>query len=112
MRLPDKNVQAFVQHFIFHASLETWQLCLFGNVLGCVAHMKVLMTNMIGPHTRLWVFVKGVPGKVLGPFYPDGVPGMNLIRGALEAFPAQVYISSKKIWHLSRPFNLLVPMHL
>ena len=101
MRLPDKNVQAFVQHFIFHASLETWQLCLFGNVLGCVANMIVLMTNMIGPHTRLWVFVKGVPGKVLGPFYPDGVPGMNLIRGALEALPAQVCISTKNIWQLS-----------
>ena len=113
MRLPDKKVQALVQHFIFHASIETWTHCLlckvvgasfkkslnftykwpggswFLQVFGGVTRMLKGMMEVIGPHTHLWVFVKG-PSKVYGPFSPDGAPGMNLIGIALKEFPAQV----------------------
>ena len=59
-------------------------------VFGCVTHMLSQMMEVIGPHTHLWLFVKGVTGKVYGPFFPDGAPGMNLIGSALKEYPAQV----------------------
>ena len=62
----------------------------FVQVFGCVTHMSSLMMQMIGPHTHLWVFVKGVTGKGYGSFFPDGAPGMNLIGSALKEIPAQV----------------------
>ena len=64
---------------------DSWFLQVFGGV----ARMLKEMMEVIGPHTHLWVFVKGVP-KVYGPFFPDGAPGMNSIGSALKAFPAQV----------------------
>ena len=49
------------------------------------------LTKVIGPHTCLWVFVKGEPGKVYGPFFAIGTPGINLIEdGLLRQFTAQV----------------------
>ena len=48
------------------------------------------MMQVLGPHTHLWVFVKRVTGKVYGPLFPDGAPGMNLIGIALKEFPVQV----------------------
>ena len=62
----------------------------FVQVFGCVTHILSQMMQVLGPHTHLWVFVKRVTGKVYGPLFPDGAPGMNLIGIALKEFPVQV----------------------
>ena len=48
------------------------------------------MMKVIGPHTCLWVFVEGVPGKVFGPFFAIGNPDINLIEDGLQQFTAKV----------------------
>ena len=60
-------------------------------VLGWLPRNIKHMKNVIGPDTCLWVFVKGEPGKVYGPFFAIGTPGINLIEdGLLGQFTAQV----------------------
>ena len=63
-------------------------------VLGWLPRNIKHMKNVIGPDTRLWVFVKEKHGKVklYGPFFAIGSPGINLIEdGLLGQFTAQVY---------------------
>ena len=108
--------QPFVRHLVAHISKdETWTVFLLYKVVGAssktydggtllindrtVHVLQVFgwlpndlsyMLNGIGPLPCLWVFVKGVPGKVYGQFFAIGTPGINLIEDGLQQFTAQV----------------------
>ena len=88
-------------------------------VLGCLPPKLTHMVNRIGPDTCLWVFVKGVPGKVHGPFLATAPTGINVIEGALMQFTAQakrhfhfLIISPQKNDTFPGQFALFVPIHL
>ena len=65
-------------------------LCVFYSYSAVPPEKLPDLVNGRGPGTCLWVFVRGVPGKVYGPFFAIGTPCINLIEGALLQFTALV----------------------
>ena len=117
VRVPAQAFQGgYAQHYTFYASRDqqdgqvgTWTFCKHLRTLnargiqlnrrtlhvlqlfGCPPDHSPRMVNEIGPNTRLWVFVKGEPGKIFSPFAAIGPPGLDLIiPGALLQYTAQV----------------------